>query len=282
MATMIKTPNRLSRRDFVRAGVAAGGGLLVAVYGCKPSGPTGGQTAATGGSGRFEPNAFVRIDPDGSVTVIAKHLEMGQGTYTGLATIVAEELDAEWSKVKVEGAPADASKYGNSQFGGIQGTGGSNAIANSWQQHRTAGATARALLVAAAAKQWGVPEAELTTEPGVVIHAKSNRRAEYGSLVGAAATLTAPQSVPLKDPKNFRYIGKDRGATRVDVKEKSTGTATFTQDVKLPGLLTAVVAHSPLFGGKVKSFDAAKAKKVPGVVDVVPIPSGVAVLGENF
>jgi isoquinoline 1-oxidoreductase beta subunit len=260
--------------------VAVGGGIVVGVYGCGPAGAGTGEPANEGPEG-LEPNAFVRIDRNGNVTVLAKHLEMGQGVYTGLATLVAEELDADWSKVKVVGAPANATLYANLAFG-IQGTGGSTAIANSYEQHRKAGAVARALLIAAAAKELGVDASELATEPGVVVHAKSGRRAEYSALVGRAATLPVPADVPLKDPKDFRYIGKDRAIARVDVREKSTGLAQFTQDVKLPGLLTAVVAHPPRFGGAVKSFDASPAKAVPGVVDVVQVPTGVAVLGEHF
>jgi isoquinoline 1-oxidoreductase beta subunit len=262
----------------VRAGLVAGGGLLVTVYGCGPAGEGSGEASGP----PLEPNAFLRIDPDGKVTIIAKHLEMGQGTYTGLATLIAEELDADWSKVVVVGAPADASKYGNSAFGGIQGTGGSSAIANSFEQHRKAGATARALLIAAAAKHWGVDASQLATEPGAVVHAARNRRADYGSLLATAATLPVPQDAPLKDPKDFRYIGKDRATPRTDAGEKSTGAATFTQDVKLPGLLTALVAHPPRFGATVKSFDATRAKAVPGVTDAVQVPTGVAVLAESF
>jgi len=269
------TNRTFSRRDFVRVGVAVGGGLFVTVTGCKP---TGGEVAATG---PFAPNAFVRLDPDGTVTIIAKHLEMGQGTYTGLSTIVAEEMDADWAKVKVEGAPNDTEKYKNLVFG-IMGTGGSSAIANSWEQHRKAGATARAMLIAAAAKQWGVAVGEVTTEPGVAVHAKSNRRADYGSLAGRAAGLPAPATVALKDPKDFRYVGKEGTSRRVDSKAKATGTATFTQDVKLDGMLTAVVAHPPLFGATVKSFDATKAKAIAGVKDVVQIPTGIAVLADSF
>ena len=270
----------VNRRDFVRASLVLGGGLLVTVYGC---GPNGEAPAAQGISdGSLAPNAFVRIGTDGKVLVTSKHLEMGQGAYTGLATLIAEELDADWSTVSVEGAGADDKKYGNTTMGGLQGTGGSSAIANSFDQHRKAGATARAMLIAAAAKQWSVPAAELTTEPGAVLHAASKRRAEYGTLVAAAATMPVPENVSLKDPKDFRYIGKDRSTPRVDARAKSGGTAIFTQDVKLPGMLTAVVAHAPRFGATVKSFDATKAKAVAGVVDVVQIPTGVAVLGQHF
>ena len=277
---MAKTESGWSRRDFVRVSVAVGGGLLVSV-GCKPAGKGTEVVAGGAGGGTLEPNAFLRIDASGNVTVISKHLEMGEGNYTGLATLVAEELDADWAKVKVEGAGADAKKYANLLFG-MQGTGGSSAIANSWEQYRKAGAAARAVLLTAAAKQWGVAETELTTEPGVVVHAKSSRRAEYGTLVAAAAKLAPPENPQLRDPKDYRYIGKDKSTPRTDVKEKSSGTATYTQDVKLPGLLTAVVAHAPLFGATVKSFDATKAKAVPGVKDVVQIPSGVAVVAEHF
>ncbi|MEZ4587228.1 MAG: xanthine dehydrogenase family protein molybdopterin-binding subunit [Gemmatimonadales bacterium] len=272
---MTATMRGVSRRDFIKIGAAVGGGLLVTVYGCGPSGGAGGDGPAT-----YEANAFVRIGADGKVTVLSKHLEMGQGSYTGLATLVAEELDADWSTVEVIGAPADVEKYKNLAFG-MQGTGGSSAIANSFEQYRQAGAAARAVLLAAAAKEWGVPVAELDTEPGAVVHAGSNRRAGYGTLVGVAATMPAPADVPLKSPADFRLIGK-AGVGRVDARAKSMGTATFTQDVQLPGLLTAVVAHPPRFGATVKSVDDAKARQVAGVVDVVRIPTGVAVLGENF
>ena len=278
---MTRFNTTVSRRDFVRASLVLGGGLMVSVYGCGPNGEEAQAGSAPDGS--LAPNAFLRIDTNGNVFVTSKHLEMGQGVYTGLATIIADELDADWSKVTVEGAGADDKRYGNSKIGGMQGTGGSTAIANSWTQHRTAGATARAMLIAAAANLWSVPAAELTTEPGEVVHAASKRRATYGSLVTAAAALPVPANVPLKDPTAFRYIGKDKATTpRVDVTAKSNGTAVFTQDVKLPGMLTAVVAHAPLFGGKVKSFDGARAKSVPGVVDVVQIPTGVAVLAKHF
>lgn len=272
--------SNVSRRDFVRVSLVVGGGLLVSVYGCAP----GSDTPASGGADGppLEPNAFVRIGTDGRVLVTSKHLEMGQGVYTGLATIIAEELDADWSMVNVVGAGADDAKYGNPSMGGMQATGGSSSIATSFEQHRKAGATARALLLAAAAQQWSVPVSELTTEPGVVVHAAKKQRAPYGTLVTAAATLPVPEHVTLKDAATFRYIGKENVTPRVDAFAKSNGTATFTQDVTLPGLLTAVVAHAPRYGATVKSFDAAKTKAVPGVVDVVQIPSGVAVVGEHF
>ena len=202
----------LTRRDFVRVGAAAGVGLTLAFYlpGCAPEDKAG--TGSAGGKDAFEPNAFLRIGPDGSVTVVSKHLEMGQGTYTGLATIVAEELDADWSQVRVEGAPADAKRYNNLSWGPAQGTGGSSSIANSWEQLRKAGATARAMLVAAAAADWGVPAAEITVENGVVRHGGSSRKAGFGELAAKAAKLSPPAEVALKDPKSFTLHRPPRAA----------------------------------------------------------------------
>lgn len=276
------TTTTVSRRDFLKVGAATGAGLTLAFSlsscGRRDRGEAGTGAGATNPG--TELNAFVRIGPDGSVTVVAKHLEMGQGTYTGLATILAEELDADWSKVRVEGAPADASRYNNLEFGPMQGTGGSSSISNSYDQLRKAGATARAMLVAAAAAEWGADVSTLTTDASVVTDPKSGKRADYGSLAVKAAALPVPDNAPLKNPKDFRLIGK--AAPRVDAKEKSTGKAIFTQDVMLPGMLVAVVAHPPRFGAKVKSYDASAARKISGVHDVVQIPTGVAVLAESF
>lgn len=259
-----------SRRRFLQGAA----GLTLAIYL-----PAATAAGASNKAAKFEPNAFLRIAEDNSVTVISKHLEMGQGTYTGLATIVAEELDADWSQVRIESAPADAKRYNNLSWGPAQGTGGSTAIANSWEQLRKAGASARAMLVAAAAQQWNVPAAEITVANGVVMHKASGRKASFGQLARAAAELTPPAEVKLKEPKDFKLIGKR--VPRKDSADKTTGKAIFTQDIHLPGMLTAVVAHPPRFGAKVKSFDAAKAKAVKGVVDVVQIPTGVAVLAKD-
>ena len=267
---------QLNRRDFIKAGAATGAVLSIgfALPGCAPR-DEGGEPGAS-----MAPNAFVRITGDGIVTVISKHLEMGQGSYTGLATLVADELDADWGKIRVEGAPADASRYANLAFGAFQATGGSSSMANSWEQFRKAGATARAMLVAAAAAKWGVEASGLRTENGIVSDPASGKRASYGSLVVAAAALPVPAEVQLKEPREFRLIGK--ATPRVDARAKVTGKATFTQDVVLPGMLTAVVAHPPRFGATVKSFDASGARQVAGVRDVVQIPTGVAVLAEGF
>ncbi|WP_137890238.1 xanthine dehydrogenase family protein molybdopterin-binding subunit [Ramlibacter sp. 2FC] len=269
-----------SRRRFLQGAA----GLTLAVYlpgtGAATATGPGLPPVATGSAAQaFEPNAFVRIGTDNVVTVISKHIEMGQGTFTGLATLVAEELDAAWSQVRVEGAPADATRYANTQWGPVQGTGGSNAMANSWDQMRRAGATARAMLVAAAARQWQVQPGEITVSEGVIRHAASGRSGRFGRFVRAAAEQAVPTEFKLKDPKDFKLIGKR--APRKDSAEKTTGRARFTQDVHLPGMLTAVVAHPPRFGAKVKSFDASKAKAIKGVVDVVQIPTGIAVLAKD-
>jgi isoquinoline 1-oxidoreductase subunit beta len=261
-----------SRRAVLQGGAALG--LIIGFQW------PGGRRAAMAVNGVFAPNAFVRIAPDSTVTVVAKHFEMGQGTTTGLPTILAEELDADWAQIKVEFAPADAQRYNNLMFGDAQGTGGSTAIANSYKQLREAGAAARALLVQAAAETWKVPASEITVESGKVMHAASGKSSSFGDLAAKAATLPMPTSVKLKDPKDFKLIGKS--LPRKDHTAKARGQAIFTIDKKLPGMLTAVVMRSPRFGGKVKSFDAAPAKAVKGVVDVVQIPQGVAVLAEGF
>ncbi|MFG6490015.1 molybdopterin cofactor-binding domain-containing protein [Roseateles sp. BYS78W] len=261
-----------SRRRFLQGAA----GLTLALH--LPTALSAASNAASEAA-RFEPNAFLRIGTDNTVTVICKHLEMGQGTHTGLATILAEELDAAWPQVRVEGAPADASRYANLLFGALQATGGSTAMANSWEQLRKAGASARAMLVSAAAARWNVPAEDLAVNDGVVSHPKSKKRASFGELTQAAAQQPVPADVKLKDPKDFKLVG--RRLPRKDSADKVNGKARFTQDVHLPGMLTAVVAHAPRFGAKVKSFDATLAKAVKGVVDVVQVPTGVAVLAKD-
>src|SRR5574337_399985 len=199
----------VSRRRFLQTGA----GLTLAIT--LPSGLARMAEAASGaasvkasGTARFEPNAFVRIGGDDTVTVIVKHLEMGQGTYTGLLTLVAEELDAAWAQVRVEGAPADAQRYNNLFWGPMQGTGGSTALANSFEQMRKAGAAARAMLVTAAAQRWKVAPESLRVQDGVVMHPASGRKASFGQLAQQAARLPVPVEVKLKDPKDFVYIGK--------------------------------------------------------------------------
>ncbi len=272
----------LTRRGLLKGGA----GLTLAIV-ATPALLTacGSHDSAGAATTPFAPNAFLRIGPDGNVTVIAKHNEMGQGAYTGLATLVAEELDADWSQVSIEAAPADAGKYANAAFGApIQGTGGSTSISNSWEQYRQAGAAARAMLVAAAAKQWSVPAAEITVVGGVVSHIGKGKSAKFGELVGVAAGLPVPADVKLKEAGQFTLIGKS--LPRLDAREKSNGTAVFTQDIRLPDMLVAAVIYPPRFGGKVKGFDAAAAKAVAGVSEVVqfqtPVREGIAVIAKDY
>ncbi len=275
---MSRSPSvvRPTRRDFLKqAGAVTATALTI---GFEWLGPSRRAVAATAPAA-FAPNAFVRIDADGTVTVIAKHIEMGQGAYTGIATVLAEELDADWTKVRVESAPADVKRYANLAFK-MQGTGGSSAMANSWAQLRDAGAKCRAMLLTAAARDWKVPVTELTTDKGSVIHAASHRQASYGSLSAKAATLPVPESVTLKDPKDFKLIGQR--PPRVDVPSKVDGTAVFTLDVALPGMLVALLKRPPRFGATVKSFDPTAASAIPGVVKIVQVPGGVAVVAKSF
>lgn len=229
----------------------------------------------------FAPNAFVRVGADDIVTVLSKHIEFGQGPFTGLATLVAEEMDADWSKMRVEHAPSDPQVYKNLLFG-IQGTGGSTAIANSYEQMRKAGATARALLVRAASEAWNVPAGEIIVEKSVLKHAASNRQSGFGAFADAAAKLPVPDDVPLKNPADFKLIGRDGAVKKIDVPDKTDGKAQFTIDIREADMLTVVVAHPPRFGGKVATYDANDALKIPGVVAVKAIPSGVAVYAQGM
>lgn len=267
--TLPNLKNTLSRRTFLKTAAVAGGGLVIAMK-LTP------KLAAAEVSPEFAPNAFLRIAPDGAITILAKHSEMGQGIYTSLAILVAEELDADWTKISVEAAPA-APAYAHTAFG-MQMTGGSTSTWEAFAQMRKAGATARALLVQAAAQTWSVDAGALRTENSTVI-APDGRRASYGELASAAATLTAPAEVKLKDASKFTLIGKP--TKRVEALEKVTGKGVFGIDVKVPGALTALVARAPVFGGKVKSFDATAAKKIAGVKHVVAVPSGVAVVADG-
>jgi isoquinoline 1-oxidoreductase subunit beta len=274
----------LSRRRFLAGGIASAAGLTLGimplVHSVQHEAESGiaGMTATDADD--FVPNAFLRIGRDDRVTVISKHLEMGQGAYTGLATLVAEELDADWEKVSVEGAPADVTRYKNLFWGDAQGTGGSSAMANSWEQMRRAGAVARQMLVSAAAQHWKVAPEQITVESGVVQHADSNRQAGFGELAELAAQQSLPESVMLKKPDEFKLIGKR--IPRKDTQEKINGSALFTQDVRLPGMLTALVLHPPRFNAVAIAVNSARALAIKGVKQVVEIPSGVAVVAEDF
>ncbi len=240
--------------------------------------PAGRRMAAHAANGAFKPNAFVSITPDNIVTVMVKHLEMGQGPMTGIATLVADELDADWAQIRAAHAPSNPQLYVNHAFG-VQGTGGSTAMRNAYMESRKAGAAARAMLVEAAAREWGVPAGEITVSKGVLAHGGAGKSASFGDLVEVAQGLTPPADPPVKDPKDFVLIGKE--LPRLDTPPKTDGTAEFTLDVYREGMQTVVVEHPSWFGATVKSFNASEATKVPGVRDVRQIPTGVAVYADN-
>lgn len=268
----IKTPDA-SRRSFLKISGGVGAGLILGL--AVPVTNLGGAAAAK--AAELAPNPFLKISPDNVVTVIIKHLDKGQGAATGLATLVAEELDASHEQIKTEFAPADPVKYKNSAFG-VQGVGGSTGLSNSYEQYRSAGAAARAMIVAAAARSWGVKASEITVKGGVVSHA-SGKTATLGELAEKAAAEAVPDKPVLKDAKDFVYIGKK--FARVDSPAKVNGTAKYTFDYQSEGMLVATIARPPMFGAKVASFDAADAEKIKGVVKVLQVPQGVAVLAET-
>jgi isoquinoline 1-oxidoreductase beta subunit len=223
-------------------------------------------------------NTFVKIGTDDTVTILSKHIEFGQGPFTGLATLVAEELDADWGQMRAVHSPADDKIYANLAFG-LQGTGGSSSIANSYEQFRKAGATARAMLVTAAAAEWKVPASEITVEKGRIRHSGSGKESGFGAFASKAAALTPPVEVKLKDPDKFVLIGQE--LPKLDTVSKTNGTAIYTLDIMPENLLVAVVAHPDHFGATVKSFDDSETRKVAGVVDVKQMPQGVAVYAQN-
>jgi len=265
---------QMERRKFLKFSLAASGGLLMGLYlpGKSKLALAQQQTGTV-----FAPNAFVRIGTDERVTVIVNHSEMGQGVYTALPMLLAEELDADWNKVGFEPAPVDP-KYNHPVFG-MQVTGGSSSVWSGFEQFRKAGAAARSMLVAAAAERWGVNPTALRTDSGAVID-PTNRKLTYGQLAEVAAKMTPPAEVALKDPKTFKLIGKP--VKRLDTAEKVNGKAVFGIDVKLPQMLTAVVARAPVFGAKLKSFDDSRARGIQGVRKIAAVPSGVAVIADTF
>jgi len=261
----------VNRRGFLMAIGGAGAGLII--------GPAIGQMArAAAPATEVQFNPFVIVRPDDTVVVLSKHLDKGQGTANGLATLVAEEMDADWSQMKAEFAPANAALYNNLSWGPYQGTGGSSAIANSYTQYRTAGATARAMLVAAAADRWGTTADRLTVENGRIRH-PDGRSLGFGEVAAAAAALPVPEDPPLKSADRFVHIGKDR--PRLDVPPKTVGAPIYAIDTTRPGMLVAAIARPPKFGATVVDFDATAALSVNGVVDVIRIPAGVAVLATS-
>jgi isoquinoline 1-oxidoreductase beta subunit len=265
----------MKRREFLKAGAALGGGLLISLY--VPEFVPAGR-AADSAAKPVALNAFVRIGTNESVTVISNHSEMGQGIYTSLPMLLNEELEADWARVRVESSPVDA-VYNHTVFG-LMMTGGSTTTNSEYDRFRKMGAMARIMLIAAAAQSWNVDSQTCRAEKGFVVHTPTGRRASYGGLAEAASKIAPPKDIPLKDPKDFTLVGKPMH--RLDTPSKTNGTAQFGLDVYIPGMLTAVVARAPVFGGKVVRFNADQAKAIPGVVNVVQVPSGVAVIAKGF
>ncbi|RQR54924.1 xanthine dehydrogenase family protein molybdopterin-binding subunit [Burkholderia sp. Bp9126] len=277
----------VSRRTFLKFGMslgaAAGGGLLLgfsmpAAGGDARRSVIGGDADETPRAGVFAPNAFVQIDRNGQVTLVMPKVEMGQGVYTSLPMLIAEELEVPLSNVTLDHAPPNEKLFADPLLGG-QLTGGSTSVRYAWEPMRRAGATARTLLVGAAAKQWNVDPATCRAENGEVLHPPSGRRASYGQLADAAAKLPVPKDVALKKPADFKLVGKP--VKRLDSPEKVDGTAQFGLDVRLPGMLYAVIVNSPVFGGTVASVDDAAAKQIGGVRQVVRADNAVAVVGDH-
>jgi len=265
----------LSRRGLLQAGMAAGGGLLLSL-----SLPFAKDDADAADAAAFSPNAFMRIDGDGQVVLTMPYVEMGQGTYTSIPMLIAEELEVDLTQVRLDHAPPDEKLYGNPLLGGIQATGNSNAIRAAWQPLRQAGAIARTMLVIAAAQRWKVDPSECHAEHGEVLHQASARRVKYGDLAADAARISVPENVPLKQAKDFTLIGTP--AKRLDAPAKVNGTAVYGIDVRPPGVKIATLAQSPVFGGRVKSVDDAAAKAVKGVRQIVRLDDAVAVVADHM
>jgi isoquinoline 1-oxidoreductase subunit beta len=273
----MSTNPKLGRRSFLQAGAAAAGGLLIGFYlpekgQLLAQGPQGGRGGAPA---TLYPNAFVRVGTDDIVTLTIHKPENGQGTETSIAMLLAEELECDWKKVRTEFAPINPTFYGGER----QGTFGSQAVRTSWTPLRRTGAAAKDMLIQAAATRWGVDKSMCRAENSTVVNLSTNARLSYGSLADAASKLPVPANVVLKDPSQFRLLGKPM--KRRDAAIKSSGQAMYAMDVKVPGMVYAVVQRSPVVGGKVASFDATKARAVPGVKHVIQIPEGIAVIAEN-
>jgi isoquinoline 1-oxidoreductase subunit beta len=263
----------LSRRTFLQSGAAAGGGLMLSL-----SLPfaNGNAEAADG----FAPNAFIRIGGDGQIVLTMPYVEMGQGTYTSIPMLIAEELEVDLKQVRLEHAPPNEKLYGNPLLGGVQATGNSNAVRAAWQPLRQAGATARTMLVAAAAKRWNVDPVSCRAQSGEVLHPPTGRRIKYGALAADAARVPIPKGVVLKRPEDFKLIGT--AAKRLDTPAKVNGTAVYGIDVRPPGVKFATLAQSPVFGGRVKRVDDTAAKAVKGVRQIVRLDDAVAVVADHM
>jgi isoquinoline 1-oxidoreductase beta subunit len=264
----------LTRRGFLQAGAAAGGGLMLSLRL-----PFAKGEAEAADSDGFVPNAFIRIDQDGRIVLTMPYVEMGQGTYTSISMLIAEELEVDLKQVHLEHAPPNEKLYANPLIG-VQATGNSNAIRGAWQPLRQAGATARTMLVAAAAKRWNVDPSSCHAQSGEVLHAATGRKSKYGELAGDAARMPVPPNVALKQPKDFKLIGT--AAKRLDAPAKVNGTAVYGIDARPPGVKIATLAQSPVFGGRVKSVDDTAAKAVKGVRQIVRLDDTVAVVADHM
>jgi isoquinoline 1-oxidoreductase beta subunit len=258
----------------LKASAAAGGGLLLSV-----ALPLAYGKANAAGAKSFEPNAFIRIGGDGKIVLIMPYVEMGQGTYTSIPMLIAEELEVDLSQVSLEHAPPNEKLYANPLLG-VQATGNSNAVRASWQPLRQAGATARTLLIAAAAKRWNVDPASCRARSGVVHHDATRRSAKYGDLATEAAGMPVPEKVALKGPADFKLIGTP--ARRLDIQAKVNGSAIYGIDVRPPGMKIATLAQSPVFGGRLKSIDDTAAKNVKGVRKIVRLDDAVAIVADHM
>jgi isoquinoline 1-oxidoreductase subunit beta len=268
-------PDHLTRRGFLQAGAAAGGGLMLSLRL-----PFANGEAEAADADSFTPNAFIRIGGDGQIVLTMPYVEMGQGTYTAIPMLIAEELEVDLKQVQLEHAPPNEKLYGNPALGGVQATGGSTAIRASWKPLRQAGAIARTMLVSAAAERWNVDPASCRAQSGEVLHAPTGRSIKYGELAADAAGTPVPESVALKRSEDFRLIGTP--AKRLDAPAKVNGTAVYGIDVRPPGVKIATLAQSPVFGGRVKSVDDAAAKAVKGVRQIVRLDDAVAVMADHM
>lgn len=264
----------VSRRGFLISAAATATGLAIGFK------PLSGQAADSAAVNPLA--AYLEIAQDGSVTILSSQFDMGQGAYHGIATLVLEELGASWSQVDVRGVTGDLALYGNTAMGGVaQLTGGSTSMVTSWDRYRLAAASAREMLVAAAAAEWGVPASEINVEAGQILHQASGKAAGFGTFAKAAASLPVPTNIALKSPADWTQIG-NADLRRYDRVGKTTGQQDFTIDVKLPGMLTAVMIHPPKFGATLTAFDGSKAKALKGVVDVVAIDRGIAIVAQDM
>jgi isoquinoline 1-oxidoreductase subunit beta len=265
----------LSRRSFLQVGAAAGGGLMVSL-----SLPFANREAEAADADGFAPNAFIRIGSDGQIVLTVPYVEMGQGTYTSIPMLIAEELEVDLSQIRLEHAPPNEKLYGNPLLGGIQATGNSNAVRASWKPLREAGAIARAMLISAAAKRWNVDPASCRAQKGEALHAATGRRFTYGDLAADAARVPVPENVALKRSEDFKLIGTP--AKRLDAPAKVNGSAAYGIDVRPPGVKIATLAQSPVFGGRVKSVDDTAAKAVKGMRQIVRLDDAVAVVADHM